>query len=504
MNALDRVISWLAPRWGLRRAQARAGLATIGRHYDAAGAGRRSSGWHRYATDVNAANRGAASKLRDLARDLRRNDGWARKGVNILAKEIVGRNGLQPRFEGATAAVVDQAQRDWRQWAPVCDYDARSGFAGIQRLVMTTIVEAGEAIILLEPAKATDNLAIPLRLRVLEGDYLYPHTFSHRGNPVHEGVEFDGNGRRIAYWLYQRHPGASWDGTTQMSSFTPVRVDASRVVHAYAVERAGQVRGVTWLAAAIGKLHELSDLNDAVLVQQKIAAAFGGFVTDLDGDPRSLGAQDTTNKHLEVMQPGMIQYLRPGQQVSFATPPPVAGQREAVTMALRSTAAAIGVTYEELTGDYSGFNYSSARASRLGFLTSVEAWRDDILRAQVCAPVFARVMELQAALRGWKQVPTATWTATPAPMLDPDREARAVQTRLRSGTQSLKQALRELGFDPGDHLQEIAESNRLLDSLGIVLDSDPRRTSMTGQQQQQGSTGQGQDSTLEPEDDPSQ
>ena len=40
---------------------------------------------------------------------------------------------------------------------------------------------------------------------------------------------------------------------------------------------------------------------------------------------------------------------------------------------------------------------------------------------------------------------------------------------------SLRDAIREQGYDPEEVFKEIAETNKELDRLGIILDSDPRQ-----------------------------
>ena len=51
---------------------------------------------------------------------------------------------------------------------------------------------------------------------------------------------------------------------------------------------------------------------------------------------------------------------------------------------------------------------------------------------------------------------------------------------MRSGITSLPEVHRELGANSRAVLHEISETNALLDELGIVLDSDPRKTSNSG------------------------
>ena len=57
----------------------------------------------------------------------------------------------------------------------------------------------------------------------------------------------------------------------------------------------------------------------------------------------------------------------------------------------------------------------------------------------------------------------------------------AVKQRLRNGLVTWPDALRELGItDPYAHAKNIQEANALLDSLGLILDCDPRKVAAAG------------------------
>ena len=68
-------------------------------------------------------------------------------------------------------------------------------------------------------------------------------------------------------------------------------------------------------------------------------------------------------------------------------------------------------------------------------------------------------------------------------MVDPIRELPPIIDAVRAGLMSLSEALREQGYNPETVLREIASDNALLDELGLVLDTDPRKTSGQGQAQ---------------------
>lgn len=487
----DRFLIGVAPEFGLRRLRARAAATMIERHYDAAASGRRTAGWHRSSSDANAAAGPSLASLRELSRDLRRNNGWARRGVQVIANNTIGW-GIKANAVAQTPELATMALKTWDAWADsaLCDYDGRMPFAGLQKLVMRTIVESGEALVMFEPASSDDGLSVPLRVRVLEPDYLdtlKDGLQGEAGGPIVQGIEFDGRGRRVAYWIFAQHPGST---RVFNPRFESKRVPAADVLHIYDVERAGQARGVPWLASAIAKMNDLDDFEDAALMQQKIAACFGAFVQDLDADSSPLGEPDDDDEHIETLEPGHIEYLPPGKTVTFATPP--ASPNTTFTASqLRRIAASLGVTYEDLTGDYSMVNFSSARMARISHWANIHAWRWEMVIPQLCDGVWRRVIGFAASLQGWPEIPRATWAPPPMPMIEPEKEGLAYSRLIRNGVKTLPQVIRELGEDPDKQVEEIAASNAKLDELKIILDCDPRRTSAAGLTQERVGKGAG-------------
>lgn len=483
-NWLDRVVMSMAPQWGLRRVRARAAAQALARHYDAAGAGRRTSGWKRFSSDPNAANGPALATLRELSRDLRRNNGWARRGIRVISTNTVGW-GISAKPIGARQKRKGDALWYWDQWSrsPRCDFDGRLPFAGIQRLVMETVVESGECLVMRERGRPSDGGVIPLRVRVLEPDHLdtaKDGVLGDSGGPIVQGVEFDKRGQRVAYWIFKQHPGSAGRALLVSSTMVSERIAAEDVLHIYRVDRPGQVRGVPWLATAIAKLEDFHDYDDAVLMQQKIAACFAAFVQDADAERAPIGEEDPQDDQLETLEPGQISYLGPGKSITFAQPPATTDHANFSATTLRQIASGLDVTYEELTGDYSHVNFSSARMARLSHWSSVEEWRWNMLIPQLCDGVWAWAMEDAAIVEGWVQLPQADWSPPPMPMLDPDKEAAAYTKLVRSGVMTLQQVIRERGEDFVAHVAEIEEANKLLDEKGVWLDSDPRRTSAAG------------------------
>jgi lambda family phage portal protein len=477
----DRVLLSVAPKYALERLRARATVDSLARHFEAAQPGRRTDGWHRDTLDADFVLRAAARELRNHARDLIRNNGYAKRGVATIANGAAGW-GIQPSPVDADTAVVEKAAALWKRWAETteCESDNRATFAGIQRLAMRSLVSDGEVFLRRRPRRAVDDLTIPLQLQVLEADYLntaWNALDSQAGGPIIQGVEFDKLGRRAAYWMWSAHPGSG------RNMQAPKRIDASEIIHLYDVERPGQSRGVSWLGASIVNLRDLDEYEDAELMKQKISACFAAFVTDTDGVGSYLGGTDDEgDEGVEKFEPGMIHHLPPGRAVSIANPPGLTSDALPVRT-LRKVAAGLGITYEDLTGDYSQVNFSSARMGRLAYQGNVQHWQYNLLIPLLCTPVWNWAMESAVAAGELPYVPSVEWTPPALPLLEPDKEGLAYQRLVRTGAMTLSQMIREQGREPAHHLAEYARDLKALDAAGIVLDSDPRRVTAAGQAQ---------------------
>jgi lambda family phage portal protein len=504
-TVLDRLVSWASPERGLRRLRSRIAGAVIARHYEAAATGRRTAGWRRNSGDPNATTGPAISRTRDVARDLVRNNGIAESAVRSIANDVCGRYGITAKPENRSKAIA----REWARWADSteCDSDGRNDLAGLQRLVMRSVVIDGEVLVRRRMRRREDGLAIPLQLQVLECDYIDTLKFGSvelrratgevvGRNVIINGIEFDVLGRRAAYWLFREHPGDIFGRFTAQS----YRVPAESILHVYRQDRPGQVRGISWLAPVALKFKDFDEFDDATLVKQKVAACLAVFVKD-DGSAGPLGVAEAGadgGLDLDALEPGLVHNLAPGRDVTVVDPPATKEYADYVATLLRMIGTGIGVTYEDLTGDYTKVNFSSSRMSRLAHWGAVEEWRWLMLRPQFLDPVWLWAQEASAIMGGAGDPEVrAVWTAPAAAFVDPDKEGQAMIRNIRGGVQSYDEALRERGYDPDRTREEIAAHNDRVDELKLILDSDPRNTSQQGQARQAGLTSGANVSTFE-------
>ncbi len=472
MAWLDRVAMAVAPSWQLRRVRARAAIEHLQRTYDAASAGRRTQGWRRSSTDANSVIGASAARLRDVARDLVRNNPYAESALNTIVDHTVG--------WGIVPTVKHQPFERWSQ-STDCDADGRHDLAGLQKLAVRTVVESGECIIRRRWRRREDGYALPMQLQLLEPDYLDTSKDGAlpTGGQIIQGVEFDSIGRTVAYWLFAQHPGSSTrPGGTILA--TSRRVPADSVQLMSKIGRPGQVRAVSWFAPVLLRFRDFDEFEDATLMKQKIAACLAVITTDTDGSAPLLGTADATDSTLDTLSPGMIVNAPPGRQVEVVQPPNVADYAGYVKVTLHAIAAGLGVAYEDLTGDYENLPFSAARMSRIRHWARVEDWRWRMLIPQMLDPVWRWAMEA-SALAGLSVVERTNWTPPGMPMIEPDKEGLAAMRNVRSGISTLSEEIRARGYNPDAFLDELAADMKQLDDRGLVLDCDPRKLNQQGQ-----------------------
>lgn len=435
------------------------------RGYDAAGRGRRNKLWNAPSTSANTELEYSLRELRNRARDLCRNNPYAQRAVQAIANHVVGA-GIIPTIVDERPNAERRIKKVWSEFAAKCDFDRGMSIYSLQKTMARAWAESGEVLIVRR--RTSDPRApLPFKLQVLEADYLdeSKDMLLGDGGMIRMGVEFNAQGERVAYWLYDRHPGDAFNYRVS------VRVPASEVIHIYEMLRPGQVRGVPRGASVMVRAKDLDEFEDAQLVRQKIAACYTAFVYKQDTNSIE---EDIEDDRSERLGPGMIEYLEPGEQVTFGSPPAVQGYNEYVRRVLFAIAAGFGVTYEVIAQDLGNVNFSSGRMGWLEMSRNIQDWQQNLM-----LPAMNQIWEWfveGAILTGKLKKPAfATWTMPRREMIDPRAETEAIILQIRNGLTSWEEAVQSLGWDAQELAAEIKKSYEMWDENGLVLDCDPRK-----------------------------
>ena len=480
-NLLDRAIGWAAPQRAAVRLAARARIEGITRAtalYDGAARSHRTAGKQISSSDANAEILYSLGRLRDVSRDFGRNNPYANRAVAGIASNVIG-SGIIPSVVGVTGRRRKALQKlivDHLDTTAI-DLAGRHTLYGLQYLVMRTVVESGEALIVRYRPEASLRLAVPLQVRVLEPDYLDPnkHGPIGDGNVCFQGIEFDRSGRRVAYWLYPEHP----YGVSYRRFGASKRVPAADVIHVYRVDRPDQARGIPWAAPVVMTLWDLGDYEDAELLRQKIAACFAVFWIDNESGTPQFSETDgqapsQSGNPVDMLEPGMIQRLSGGSDVKFATPPVTTSYPDVQRTGVRKIAVGYGVPFDLISGDLSQENFSGGRRGWLEFQRTIDSTRAHMIIPHACAGIGRWFLEAATVPLNGPTEARLEWTPPRREMIKPSEEIQAARDAIRAGLSSRSEEQRKLGHDPEVLEAEIVEDNRRADADRTRFDSDGR------------------------------
>ena len=164
--------------------------------WDAAKGGDRLKRWYPPSTDFAAIL--SPQLLKARARDADRNNCWAHRAVNLLRDYVIG-VGVKPMVDIADPELRGRVHALWTAWIDSSDFTGRSDFYGQQAEAFRAALVDGESLILIRPGPT-------LQLQILPSEFL--DTTRDNAVDIAGGIQFDGEGRRIGYWLYQKNPAA--------------------------------------------------------------------------------------------------------------------------------------------------------------------------------------------------------------------------------------------------------------------------------------------------------
>lgn len=476
------------------------GMKLKGQAYEAAATGRRMGTWGTSSAGPNSAGLSSLPTIRARSREIIRNNPFGLKAKRAYVTNMVG-TGIKPRWKlkGVSEAIKEELHELWEDWTDEADATGTTDFYGMQASAAESQYESGEVFVRMRPRRPEDGLSVPLQLQMIESDFVDVNLNStlNNGNTIQMGIEYNQVGQRVAYHMFRAHPGDSSPLSNAKNRFGTVRVPASDILHIYKADRPGQIRGIPELSTVLVRLHELDQYEDAELVRKKVAAMFAGFITRDAADTADTNpftgtdeGEDDNGIDITGLEPGMLQELEDGQQITFSQPADVGGNLEPwLKNMLRSIASGANCTYEQLTGDLSSVNFSSLRAGLIEFRRYIEMLQWSLLIFQFCRPVANRWIE-QAVLSG--AIPLAEyrsnkrkfhrvdWQPQAWAYVKPLEDAMTAAIEIRNGVNSRNKVCAAKGYDVEEIDRENAEDNARADGAGLVYDTDPRNTNKSG------------------------
>lgn len=471
------------------------------------------SGWRPNLRFAGTSNAGDMHTILGRARDLDENNGWINAGLDRRVESVVGVNirlSAQPVHSllnrdfkwrmGWTALVQDR----FRVWANDIEHrnDAkrRLTFGAQAKLAYLTYMRDGEIAAEIRDSKRglrnTTNVLLvePERISHPQDRGLVESPF------LRNGVEFDADGAPVAYWVRSGHPNDPYQSFNQMRwDRIPARGRTGRAkfLHIFSPRRVEMNRGISRLAETMIPAKMLDRVDRAEVQASLKAAIFSLFIKspgttdDIESMLAPTGADEEVDPWIREyiglrenapvrVDAASVTHLLPGEDVVTPdSPHPNSNYRDFATFILQKLAGSIGVATPQISGDWSGINYSSARA------LLNEIWRSFLedrhyFTQHFLTPIYAAWLEVEVALgdvkvpggpinfyRNKTAICMAEWIGPGRGSVDPKKEADANNADTAAGRKSTVECILEGGRDPSDVLSEEAWYNEERAARGL-------------------------------------
>jgi lambda family phage portal protein len=423
-----------------------------------------------YAGEVPA----AAALLRNRSRALAENNPYFSAAIRTLAKDLVGAE-IVPGSTHPDPATQKLLAEAWAVFSAVADFDGITTLGGLEAALVTDMARDGDGLAIMR------NTEDGLRIQRVSAEMLDDSQTRDLGGGafIQNGIQFDSAGRRVAYWFFPAAPANTFAANVQS-----VPVPAEDVIHLFEPRGPGQCRGVPSGSAAIKRMGEIDQLEDALLVGNKVAAMLCGVVTDdYASGPLPFDGEQNGSTLTSGLEPGTILNLGAGKKITFSTPAQSAQGVEFLASQLRAVASAFGVPPHCIDSDYSKANFSSLRASLVTYAGRLDQIVHTILRPQLLDRIWRRWITTEI-LRGAIEAPdfesnpdpwfSVEWFPPAPPVADEAKAAQADALQIASGLKSRSQAIRERGYAPEALDAERAADAERAKALG--LDQDQAET----------------------------
>ena len=435
------------------------------------------------------------------------NSGWLAGCIAQSKGNIIGGTGLRLAHQ-PDVSVLKWDKKELDDWSRMverrfemwcddkneCDANGKHSMGYIQEQAISSYYTHGEVLGLL-PFIDRPNSVSRLKVKLLPAHKLVQDSSDFTG--LHQGITHGAWGFPLKYRINM----ATSYGIEQPLDVMAYDQTRQQVIHAFKGE-VGQVRGITPFVHVLKTLRQFDQLSDATLTKALMDAIFAATIesqsptTDVlqalqDEEEQGIGGASMTdlltqkaawyeNTKIDLGRSGRVAHLFPGEKLTFNNTSKFSGDYEAfVKILLRELARCMGLSFESVTGDYSGATYSSVRMSgselwpltlstrkhiAARFMSEVfQTWLDDEIysgRIEFKGGIFAYMAVRKAAAR-------ADWRGPPKPQADDLKAAKAMEVLKSLGIASDEQLCAELGTDYEDVYEQRARERDLREELDL-------------------------------------
>ena len=476
-----------------------------------------------------------AKRMSDArTRDMMRNDAYIQNAATLRKDNIVGSYymlnskpvtsvlfpGKTDSFkEGFEEAFQEEVEEKFGLWAEspdnLCDASRHNGLTGMTRMAVDMHTVSGEVLASAEWMRDSSR-SFQTAMQMIDVDRLSdPQDITVDRKFVKGGVRKDKYGAAIGYYIRMAHPSDWTTPDAYKWKYVPARKPWGRLqmLHIFEQLRPDQTRGMSLMVAALSEMKMTKNFRKMVLQNAVLNATYAATIeSELPTEAifAQLGGGEMTADSIQAALTGYIgghfetigqfvggsknlhidgvkiPHLPPGSKLNLRG----AGQggplgTDFETSLLRHIAAALGVSYEQLSKDYTQTNYSSARAAmndtHKAMLSIKKAVADrfagtmfrlwleealnkgEITTIGTAAPSWYEGMNFDA-------YSACDWVGASRGQVDELKETQAAVMRINNGLSDLETENARLGADWRRRMRQMKREQTWKDKYGVLQD----------------------------------
>jgi capsid protein len=384
--------------------------------------------------------------------------------LNTYCTDVVGPKGPTYRVKSSDPKYNKIRERVWKKWWKKAG--ANRQLAGVDIMIgwVKSLFKAGEFGTQLITVKSAEG---PVKLRLLP-------VHMHRlltppemiGDPeVALGVRRDENRNPTKYYISEPYIFGPFEVYTGEFDEVPY----NDFIHGFRMDEEDQVRGVPWLASALGTVEQLRDWDKAMLDAAEMLAKTG-IVWQLknpEGTP-------VVMKGSAPMQRGQQLFGPPGYEGEQLQPTQPSADQQSWRMQKKAECGrGFNMPLMLIDLDSSKHNYSSARFDNQPYwraVAMVQEWLARIALDRIEYEVM-REAKLAGEFEGIQEPDEVEieWGWIKPPQVDPTKESQADRLNLQNQTVSWSEAVIGQGKDPDHVLESLRRDKERLEKAGLPI-----------------------------------
>ena len=443
--------------------------------------------------------------------------------TNIVGLGLIPSSKIDYEFLGISQKSAEKTQKEINRWFDLwandkrsCDATGMNDFYDLEGIGLMSAIMNGDGFALIKRKKATPERPLTLRIDLKEADLVSTPSGNtsyssivtdgintKNNNKIYDGVEVDKDGMIVAYHVCNQYPYEM--KYSSAAKWTRIEVEGKltgtpNILHICNVERAGQLRGVPFIAQIIEPLLQMGRYTESELMAALVNSFFTAFITTeketniLQGEDVDIANENDTDIAIGT---GTINQLNPGESVTFGDPKhPNSGFDIFMITLCKLVSAALELPHEIVLKCFNS-NYSASRAAIM------EAWKVFLayrrwFKSDFCTPIWKMVID-ELVATGKISAPGyfdnilvreaycgATWTGPTQGQLDPIKEVQAEKLKVEEGFSTREESTRNLtGGDYSINARQLKTENKLLKEANSYLSEKASVTTQLSEEKKQ-------------------